>query len=152
MRKVDDGYEVAGYQMLKNGAIWHATEEAYHNDTWSKLFGFLKACPDCDHLHITDENFIRFDRIDRWTGLKYPDDRLVFERDKVITKQGAKGYVIFKEYMFKVVIPEWIGKHGFRHIYRENTLLHARGMGIAFLGIEGAAKEQQSSKSAKEVT
>jgi hypothetical protein len=139
MRKVDDGYEEVGYAEF----IMTATGiETFHSKELGGARFNIKHNP----------NLIPHNRIDRWTGLKYPDGRLVFERDKVITKQGAKGCVIFKEYMFKVVIPEWIGKHGFRHIYRENTLLHARGMGIAFLGIEGAAKEQQSSKSAKETT
>jgi hypothetical protein len=101
--KPDGSVEVVGHQCFDLGHILHGVDTRGYNDIFDRVeIGIndigIKAiyAPMCVSekerfqceietekplFSLNYPNYIKHTRIDRWTGLKYPDGRLVFERD-----------------------------------------------------------------------
>jgi hypothetical protein len=116
MRRVEetkDIVDIAGYWKF-DGDVWFSYPD--NPDKWIPLYGHSP------YLY-TD-----FCRIDRWTGLKYPDGRLVFERDRALLNGHVLGdsvvTIIYKAPAFKV-------KH------KDGTCYELNEYTYNFLGIEG---------------
>jgi hypothetical protein len=137
--KPDGSVEVVGYQKQVYGDIGHYT------DLWMVMPEDIVLpahdiiCPGAINSNACFKisAFIKHTRIDRWTGLKYPDGRLVFERDYIKNNDYPMKWKLKVKYGYGCWIWQRYDDDGNEFADNGSLTSILDNCSITFLGIEG---------------